>query len=393
MERIRLLFLTLLPWLAVVLCAGLSCLLWQSQLLHKWDYKLLRYYQQLDPAVPELPIELVTIKKIDGQAWPWSSLDYAILLNTLSPFSPSVMALDLPIEEGDPLYPIYDIQLANQMARFPSVIISQTSPRSVPAPFVSAANTAPSRWLQSPNQPLEKVALALWTNNTWQASFALQVVASHLGADWSASKILPNEHITLRNKENKLLLTIPVDAECRTLIHYNIFSKKADATEFYSAIISAEDLRNGGSGLEGFHEIRRRIILVGTEAPGTYSPVTSPAGALPSVYLQDQTLRQLLSQRFTSELNSFFYLLIIVSACSAAGAFALIPSRPVSLSLLLVYLTLCLLGSYFSYELGKIWWHLFPLLFGVALSWFTARCLSLLSRLDQEKQRELFEDF
>jgi CHASE2 domain-containing sensor protein len=383
----------LFPWCGTVLCTGLSALIWQSELLKQWDTQLLVRYQLLQAPVKELPLKLVTIQKTGDQTWPWSSLDYAILLNTLGPFSPSVVALDLPLEDGDPLYPIYDIQLANQMARFPSIIISKTGTLPPPVPLQAAALIANSRWLQSPTDTLQKVPLAFLDQKTWLPSFVLQVAASHLGADWSKSSILPGAFILLRDNQQKLLLKIPVDHECRILIDQKVFRSKVTATDFYSAIISAEDLRNGGTGTENFHNIRRHIILVGTEAQGTYHAVNSPSGAIPPVYLNYHVINQLLSGSFSSEMNDIFYLLFLSSACLATGTLALIPSRLSSLSLLTLYFTACCIASYLSYEVGKIWWPLLPLLLGGLLSWLSARGLSHLNRHEENRQRELFSEF
>jgi CHASE2 domain-containing sensor protein len=385
--------LSLLPWIGMLLCVGLSALLWQSRLLDHWDYRLLHYYQQLQPPLPEQALKLVTIQKTGDQTWPWSSLDYAILLNTLGPFAPSVVALDLPLEDGDPLYPIYDIQLANQMARFPSIILSKTGHLPLPAPLQASAVIADSRWLQSPSGKLHKVPLAVFQEDTWQPCFSLQTAASHLGADWNKSSIQPGAFIILRDFQQKVLLRIPVDAECRTLTDQSIFSSRVNATDFYSAIISAEDLRNGGTGSENFHEIRRHIILVGTEAPGTYQPIQGPGGLLPPVYLQYHVISQLLAGRFSTEMNGVFYFLFLGSACLTSGSLALISSRIGSLSLLVLYVTACGVGSYLSYDLGKIWWPVLPLLCGILLSWMSVRSLALLSKSETNNQPELFPDF
>ena len=381
------------PWVAILLSLALSTLFWQSDLLSHWDNQLLKHYQKLQAPLQELPLKLVTIQKTGDQTWPWSSLDYAILLNTLGPFAPSVVALDLPLEDGDPLYPIYDIQLANQMARFPSVILSQSGSQPHPAPLQASALIAQSRWLQSPAGELRKVPLAFLQDSLWKPAFSLQIAASHLGAEWNKSSIQPGSYIILRDTQQKILLKIPVDADCRMLIDHRIFRTHPPATEFYSAIISAEDLRNGGTGTESFHDIRRHIILVGTEAPGTYREINSPGGPLPSVYLNYQVVSQLLSARFSSEMNGYFYFLFLAVACTATGALALLPSRLGSLSLLILYLTACCIGSFLSYDLGKIWWPLFPLLLGGALSWISARCLALVGTAEKNDQPELFPDF
>lgn len=393
MERWRTILLNYLPWVGSLLSAALACLVWQASLLEKWDYGILHQYQKTSFPTKAAPVQLVTIQRTESQTWPWSSLDYAILLNALGPFSPSVIAMDLPLNEGDPLYPIYDIQLANQMSRFTNIIISQSTTKLAPAPLRASATFAPIAQPSSNSKPLKKFPLALWIDQTWQPTFALQIVASHLNVDWKNSRILSGEAIILKDKKNQLQLYIPIDSSCSTLIDSNFFSTRTEAVDFYSAIISAEDLRNGGTGSDRFYEIRGKIILVGIEAKGAYVPVQGMKELLPPVHLQDQMIRQLLAKKFTTELPPIFYILLILSASLTSATFTLLPSRLLSVSLLLIYMAGCCLGSFFSFELGRYWWPLLPLLTGVLLSWLSASALLLLSNIEKEKQPELFEDF
>ncbi|NJK91097.1 MAG: CHASE2 domain-containing protein [Blastochloris sp.] len=345
---------------------------------------------------PRTPHPTHHLQKTNDQPWPWSSLDYAILLNAIGPFSPSVVALDLPLSEGDALYPIYDIQLANQMARFNSIVLSQYGSNTLPgvasAIFSQAAHIAPAGLSARTSTPNSHLPIVFFQEDRWLPSFALQIAADHLGADWKFSQIQPGRQVLLRDAKGRLLLEIPINPQGQILRNSRIFSSPVQPTDFYSAIISAEDLRNGGSGLESFHEIRRNIILVGSEAPNTYQPLLTSSGPRPPIHLHYHLLQQLLSGSTPRELGHTFYLLFLICACLMAGAFALIPSRLGSLSLLLLYLGACAIGSYLSFDLAHTWWPPLPIMIGLLLSWLTARCLNILTRLEDREQPELFQD-
>jgi CHASE2 domain-containing sensor protein len=281
------------------------------------DNLISRFIPAPQPQKP--PVVLVTIQYLGQQTWPWSGLDYAVFLNALAPFKPAVVAIGIPLQAGEADYKIYDLQFGKQIAHFNRVILPAIPlnashpngqsfdilPGTVPPHLFNAddCELPPAEISHSAKvAPLlipvmQKIPLIVSRQNRIAPTFVLQTYAQYLGADWDKSECTGST-IILRNTANRELVCIPVDREGCLRPRYQLDTLKAQAAEFYQLIISAEQIRNNFPPIVDLTQLGGKILLIGTEAPGTYQPVNTAVGQVAPIRAQYQALLDLFQADF-----------------------------------------------------------------------------------------------
>jgi hypothetical protein len=303
------------------------------------------------PAPPP-PVVLVTIRDLGRQTWPWSGLDYAVFLNAIAPFQPAVVAMGIPLSTGQGGEQIFDRQFGQQI-RAAGRVILPAIPLRVNPPADSSAAT-PGDWTgdwlagQAPARafaadaceppPVEiattaqiapllgpgvaGLPLVVTRQRRPAPTFALQTYASYLAADWSQSTCA-GDTVILRDAAGRELARIPIDRAGNLRLRGQSAARQAPAAEFYQLIVSAEQIRNQFPPIMDLAELRGKILLVGTEAPGTYRPVHAADGPLTPIRAQYQALLELFQADFHRPLPLPWLVAAQLLITLAAGQLAL----------------------------------------------------------------------
>ncbi|MDD5262078.1 MAG: CHASE2 domain-containing protein [Methylacidiphilales bacterium] len=411
--------ITQIRWICLGLGLILSVAAWVAHLEGfslPLERRVLAQLQRLKSSPVEPPVMLVTIQDAGQRGWPWSSLDYAVLMNALGPFHPEVVALSIPLLEGDPVYRVYDIQLGKQIEKLNKVVLScsgaEPNPfsdttfssallKGVPPPDLFSFNGAglpiPEILRQAPvglnilpvdgNGLTKKIPLLALYHNNLTATFLLQVYAEYLKTDWRRSEYSDSE-IILRNSKGRELARIPVDKEGCLMLHYHPDTIHKSAVEFYQAVVASEQVRNGLNPIMNISQAGQKIVLVGAEVPGTYSPVHTPVGKTAPVRVQYQALENLFNRDFTRPLAPPAVLGILLLIGIFASQAALLRHLPLSLSLLSLAVTLTACGSALLYEHASLWVPAGLIILTASFTWIFCRAL-FFCLYDPNPQQEL----
>lgn len=259
----------------------------------------------------------IVVDDLADQTWPWPKLDYAILLHAIAPYEPEVLALDWPLELRDPLEDVYERQLARQLKAFRGVVLSarplanasaETSP--APAqeglPVVGSIDSIPplldavwprnTYWGEVRISPLAagrpasaRTPLLFRQGDAVVPAFPLAVYAKWLGAYGPNSTVFPGKEIILRDYQQTQLARIPIDASgaLRRLPPERL--PEVPRLEFYSAILSSEQLHNGQEPLFDLNRLRHTLVLATIEHPDAATPIDGTG-----LYAGEDTARTLL---------------------------------------------------------------------------------------------------
>ena len=406
-----------------LICLGLALILgtaaWISHdqaLIQPLELRILDRLHRLQPHPPEPPVMLISIQDSGKRGWPWSSLDYAVFLNAIAPFQPEVVGLSVPLQEGDPVYRIYDTQLGRQIEKLnrvtlacsgtegnplspggiPTLYLKGTAPPSI-MPFDGANLPAPEiRRLASvglnilpvdTDYLVRKVPLVVLHRERIAATFLLQSYGLYLKTDWDLSECTPS-WIILRNSTGRMLARIPIDSEGCLILHFYASTLYKPAVEFYQAVVASEQVRNGLNPSMDMRQLHGKVILLGTEAPGTYGPVHTLAGETSPVRIQLQALENLFQGDFTRPLSPSLCLLLLLAVSLIACLSATVKPLHVSLSFLSLLYTITLCGSILLYEQQWIFIPLGIIFISTATGWMLGRLL-LYTLHDFNPQQEL----
>lgn len=238
----------------------------------------------------------VVIDDLADQPWPWPKLDYAILLHALAPYEPEVLALDWPLDLPDVEPGVYERQLARQMKAFRGIVLAArpwqasvgSAPLLEPIPTEGSLRHIPR--LQGASWPAvgsadvrvsplavtsgPRVPLLLRYENRVIPAFPLAVYGKWLGAYWPHCTARPGRDITLRDYQNQRLARIPVDASGALRPIPASRLPEVPRVEFYSAILSAEQMHQQQEPLFDLNRLRRCLVLATVEHPAAASPGT-----------------------------------------------------------------------------------------------------------------------
>ncbi|MDX6767230.1 MAG: CHASE2 domain-containing protein [Candidatus Methylacidiphilales bacterium] len=391
-----------LAW--VLLAAGgliAGWMVWVGEVHTQWEdiahYRMMEW-QGAGPA-RESGLVQIKIQDLSDEAWPWPHLDYAILLHALAPFQPEVLALDLPLEYPDTLHPVYERQLSRQMKSFRDVVLAakpslETRPNQVPPgveplsesgisfrlPFAGSA-----RWPIESYQGNNRISLSATTGvesgrvplifrlgRSLVPAFPLVIYGKSIGVYWPHCEWQPGEDIILRDYQKAVLARIPVDIQGRLRMVPSRLLPPPLEVEFYTAVLSAEQIHNEARPLFDLNKMRRQLVLVSMEHPDTVTPVVTPDGMAYPGGIQAHVLQQLLlreTREFAPPLVGFVLLLAAAVMATWAGQLDQTLQALLGLGGLLFFLAL---DSAFSLFVLKMTLPLGAVLTAIASSWLLA---------------------
>jgi hypothetical protein len=339
-SRIAFVVLAALGWIA-------GWAVWTSEVHQDWEDRMYFQLMELRPArpAPDTGLVHIPIEDMTDQPWPWPHLDYAILLHALAPYQPEVLALDLPLEHSDLLYPVYERQLARQMRAFRDVVLAaRPSLMVLPTPAPPGLEPIPTRGftgnlvtMGSARWPLEsywsntrispvavtgsdegRVPLVFQWGDGVVPAFALAIYGKSIGAYWPHCELYPGDSLILRDYQKSVLARIPVDNRGRMRLLPAKQVPLPKRVEFYTAILSAEQMHHDTTPLFDLNLIRRQVVLVTREHPDAAGPAAVPEGPATPGAITARTLQQLLLRTHANGLPAPVCLILILASAVLA---------------------------------------------------------------------------
>ncbi len=359
----------------VALAAGLA-LLWGiftllaqfSGALDAFEKPLLDWRQSLNalPVKPSDQLALIAIDNIPPERpWPWSRLDYSLVLRSLIDYAPQSVVFEMNLNDRDTEYTSFDdtfshiVQRANIVV-FASTAMSRKSPTSTPTdlrsipihgdvrmiprygsatwPLDTFAGTSPvgaNNLEVEEGLRMRRLPLIFILDDKVIPSLVLQAAAQFLGADLASSEIQVGRAIFLRNKDGKLLRTVPIDNEGRMDIRYHPGPVTSWQASFDNILVYDDQIQHNIPPGGDLHALSKRQVWIGRTDSGQRERFVTPVGTLSRVEVQLQAERTILDQDYVRPLPPMIlaalYLLIAV-----AGATAMIRLGPLHAAALLV---------------------------------------------------------
>ncbi len=361
----------------LALSAGLS-LLWGiftllaqfSGALDAFEEPLIDWRQSLDsvPAQPSDQLALVAIDNIpDDRPWPWSRLDYSLVLRSLVDYAPQSVVFEMNLNDRDTEYNSYDDTFSHIVQRANTVVFAATvlsrkidlpqpvnlssipvhgDARQVPHfgsaiwPLDTFAGDSPvgANNLESESGlRLRHLPLVFLLNGRMIPSLVLQATTQLLGADLPSSDVQIGRAIFLRRKDGKLLRTIPIDSEGRMRIRFHPGPTTSWQASYDNILLYDDQMQHGIKPEHDLRALGKRQVWIGRTDPGERERFQTAAGQLSRLEVQLQAERTILDQDYVRPLPPMIlatlYLLIGIG-----GAAALIRLGPVHAAALLVVL-------------------------------------------------------
>lgn len=331
------------PWKGTVLAAALGVtggmLAAWSGVLQAWEDRTAQRLAASAPAGPQREPGLVQIvlEDLADEAWPWAHLDYAILLHAIAPYEPEVLGLEWPLHHRDAAQEVYERQLARQMKAFRGVVIAApalaggTPPAGTESEALEVEGDAsrvpaPGSWaLPQPayrNGPAVvplaieparagRVPLVLRQGERVVPNFPLAVYGKWLGAYWPHSTLRPGAELVLRDFQKRVLVRVPVDATGALRLRPATRLPQPARIEFYTAVLSAEQMHNQQQPLFDLNRLRHNIVLATRAHPEAAVPARS--GAYPGD-LAAQAVVQLMTRQHWKDCPAWAVALMLTAA-------------------------------------------------------------------------------
>lgn len=362
----------------VTLAAGLS-LLWCifallaqfSGALDEFEEPLLDWRQSLDsyPAKPSDQLALIAIDTIHPERpWPWSRLDYALILRSLIDYAPQSVVFEMNLNDRDTSYTSFDDTFSHIIERANTVVFAATvmipngnnamspaklgslpyrgSTRNVPRfgsaiwPLDTFAGNSPvgANNVQSEaGLRLRRLPLVFMLENKMIPSLVLQATAQFLGADLAASEIQIGRAIFLRRHDGKLVRTIPIDDQGRMRIRFHPEPATSWQASFDNIMVYDDQTQHGIQPEHDLRQLAKRQVWIGRTDPAVRERFNTALGSLSRVEVQLQAERTILDQDYVRPLPPMIlaalYLLIALG-----GATALVRLGPLHAGAMLVIL-------------------------------------------------------
>ena len=359
----------------VALAAGLS-LLWSvftllaqfSGALDAFEQPLLDWRQSLNayPVHPSDQLALIAIDNIPPERpWPWSRLDFALDLRSLIDYAPQSIVFEMNLADRDTEYTSFDdtfshiVQRANTVV-FASTMMTRKTTTPLPTNLISIpihgdvrripyfgsatwpldtfAGTSPvgaNNLEAESDMRMRRLPLIFILNDKVVPSLVLQATAQFLGANLAASEVQVGRAIFLRNKDGKLLRTIPIDSRGRMDIRFHPGPVTSWQASFDNVLVYDDQMQHGIKPGGDLRSISKRQVWIGRTDPGLRDHFTTAVGDLTRVEVQMQAERTILDQDYVRPLPPMIlatlYLLIGV-----AGSAALIRLGPVHAAAILI---------------------------------------------------------
>jgi adenylate cyclase len=359
----------------VAIAAGLS-VLWGiftllaqfSGALDAFEQPLLDWRQSLNAyhVHPSDQLALIAIDNIPAERpWPWSRLDYSLVLRSLIDYAPQSVVFEMNLNDRDTQYTSFDDTFSHIVARANIVVFASTamSRKSTVMPPIKI-RTIP---IHGDVRMIPRYESAIWPLDTFAGmspvgannleaedelrmrrlplifilgdkvipSLVLQATAQYLGADLPSSEIQVGRAIFLRNRDGKLLRTVPIDDEGRMDIRFHPGPITTWQASFDNVLVYDDQIQNHIPPGGDLHALTKRQVWIGRTDSGQRELFTTAVGTLSRVEVQMQAERTILDQDYVRPLPPMIlaalYLLIGI-----AGATALVRLGPLHAAALLV---------------------------------------------------------
>jgi adenylate cyclase len=358
-----------LLWGAFTLLAQLSGALdaFEEPLLD-WRLSLHSY-----PTEPSNQIGLIAIDNIPpDKPWPWSRLDYSLTLRSLVDYAPQSVVFEMNLNDRDTEYTSFDSTFSDVVQRANTVVFAATvlatpgtsapvapqpmkidevpfrgSLRLVPRfdsavwPLDTFAGNSPvgANNLESESGlRLRRIPLVFLLNGKMIPSLVLQAAAQFLGADLSSSDVQVGRAIFLRNKDAKLLRTIPIDDEGRMRIRFHQGAVASWQASWDNIMLYDDQLQHGITPDHDLRGLVHRQVWIGRTDATERTRFKTAVGPLSRVEVQLQAERTILDQDYIRPLPPMIlaalYLLIAIG-----GSVAIIRFGPTHAAATLVVVT------------------------------------------------------
>jgi adenylate cyclase len=357
------------------LAAGLA-LLWTifallaqfSGALDAFEESTLDWRQSL-AAYPEPPSDQLALVAIDSippdRPWPWSRLDYSLVLRALLDYAPQGIVFDMNLNDRDSTYTSFDEIFSHIVQRTNGVVFAATGTTSSEGgPPPERLGTIPC---QGGTRLIPRFASAIWPLETFSGqspvginnvqaesglrlrriplvfslagklvpSLVLQATAQFLGADLSASEVQVGRAVFLRRKDGTLLRTIPIDDEGRMRVRYHRGPAASWEATFDNVIVYDDETQQGVKPQQNLSDLLHRQVWIGRTDPGLRERFHTPVGQLALVQVEMQAEHTILDQDYVRPLPPMI-LAILYLLVGIGGATLLVRIGPLHGTALLV---------------------------------------------------------
>lgn len=307
-----------------VMAAIFPVLLYGLGLLQPWDdaskeWQISWYASQGAQGVAL--VHVITFQDDGTNPFPPQRLDYALVMNAIAPVSPKVVALAVPLNGDDTVFPMHDQQLDLVARKFHQVIVAveqsgqlslPTPPKllalqgkalsEVPAlqvaewPGRGAVHMVPAPRAFSPDADgvLRQIPLLFRFEEKLYPSFGLVTAGAAQDVDLLKGTVTAGSTIVFPKNSSKDLHQIPVDAAGRLRLSTPV---KAGIHRYdaWDVIEKREKFLRGELDQEPFPEFRGGVVLIGLESKEYYPPLRTSYGEITSLQLQAQNILQLMN--------------------------------------------------------------------------------------------------
>jgi len=308
------------------------------------------------PTPPSGQLALIAIDKIPpDRPWPWSRLDYSLALRSLIDYAPQSVVFEMNLNDRDTEYTSFDDTFSHIVQRANTVVFAATvltpsgniplpaklsalpfhgNRRQVPRfgsavwPLATFAGDSPvgANNLESEaGLRLRRLPLVFLLDGKMIPSLVLQAAAQFLGADLPSSEVQIGRAIFLRNKDGKLLRTVPIDDEGRMRIRYHQGPAASWQASFDNIMLYDDQLQHGIAPERDLRKLVRRQVWIGRTDPGERERFKTAVGQLSRVEVQLQAERTILDQDYVRPLPPMIlaalYLLIAIGGAVAVIRF------------------------------------------------------------------------
>jgi len=391
------------------LAIGLAfCGVYFSSILLPLEEKLLDQQQKIPLSSPtnRIPIVFIGIEDMEDTPWPWPRLDYTLMANSLRRFYPKLVAFEIPLEQPDTLYPIYDTQLAQYLSKLNLVVLagtaqfseSETAPLpdnvfpilvDLPATFLQPYDTA--QWpltsfrefasigMQNLNPDddgtVRRIPLLFRVGPNFYPSFSLQCYAQFMGAHWPSCKIEPGKKVTLCDATGKIILVIPIDDFGEARVRFRPEPPITPHFEFKNVLLASEQELGTSAPVYDLSVLRNKLVVIGRNHRDAIPYLKTPLGEFSPAQIHLTALTNFFSDDFIINLPRIW---VCIWLLSLSLIMALLPcwtetgsGLALCWTLLLVTATLCLI----LFDAFNLWTPTITLLLTGFTSWFAASLL------------------
>lgn len=359
------------------------------------------------PHTIKAPVVLIRIDELSGEPWPWSRLEYALLINSIKDFNIRVLGLDVPLADSDPLAPLYDRHLSRQMLRIPFVVIGtpayKTGRAVLPARQVVAiphsgkisdlSHHQSAEWphdffarrarLGFTNLPpatsgeVQRVPLVFRYQNSVLPSYPLQLFATYIGADLTKSHITIGKKLSLHKADRTHILSIPLDERGMLWLNSSADVQFAGDIPFADVILASEQIRNQFDPIADLKAMNGGVVMLGRTVKPAARPVEGVDGEVWPSELHAQTVAQLLTGRYLTTLDRWKEILSIFGLALFAGLLGRIPYRLTALTTVIILSAACLGASFYFLQENQLRLPLVCLLVATLLAWSSSLLVNL----------------